>query len=69
MGLEYLGEGAIIIYKIAGSSLTVVNELLKQNVLSQQIKSASHNLENRKLENGGVRRRKKKKKIEILGGP
>ena len=42
MGPEFLGEGAININEIAGSSLTAVNDLLKQNFLSQQIKSASN---------------------------
>ena len=41
VGPEYLGEGAININEIAGSSLTAVNDLLKQNFLSQQIKTAS----------------------------
>ena len=42
VGPEYLGEGAINVNEIAGSSLTAVNDLLKQNFLSQQIKSASN---------------------------
>ena len=35
VGSEYLGEGAININEIAGSSLTTVNDLLKQSPLSQ----------------------------------
>ena len=41
VGPEYLGEGAIIIYEKAGSRFTADNDLLKQNFLRQQIKSAS----------------------------
>ena len=40
--LSTWGEGAINIPEIAGSSLTAVNDLLKQNCLSQQIESASY---------------------------
>ena len=42
LGPENLREGAININEIAGSNLTAVNDLLKQNFLSQQIESASH---------------------------
>ena len=42
VGPEYLGEGAINISEIAGSSLTAVNDLLKENFSNQQIESASN---------------------------
>ena len=42
VGPEYLGEGAININEIAGSSLTAVNDLLRNIFLSQQMKSASN---------------------------
>ena len=45
MGPDYLGEGAIIINEKSGSSL-------KQDFLRQQTESSSHDLQNRKLENG-----------------
>ena len=66
MGPEYLGEGAININEIAGSSLTAVNDLLKQNFLSQQIESASRDLgiENLKME--GSEDAKKEEKLKIL---
>ena len=41
VGPEYLGEGAININEIAGSSITALNDLLKENFLNQQIESAS----------------------------
>ena len=42
VGPEYLGEGAINLNEIAGTSLTPVNDLLKNSFLSQQIISASN---------------------------
>ena len=42
VGPEYLGEGAININEIAGSSISAVNDLLKQNFLSQHIESVSY---------------------------
>ena len=42
VGPEYLGEGAININEIAGSSLTAVNDLPRNIFLSQQMKSASN---------------------------
>ena len=66
MGPEYLGEGAININEIAGSSLRAVNDLPNQNFLSQQIESASRDLgiENLKME--GSEDAKKEEKLKIL---